>query len=99
MLGLVNVIIPILAGVALAIFFWGIVRYVYSAGEEGHTQGRQLFMWGLVGLFVLFCVYGIVQLICSGLIGSSCQGSNSTGVEGYFGSAPYQNTNPFGGPR
>lgn len=62
-LSIINTIIPILGGIALVIFFWGAIRYIYSAGDEGHNSGRELLFWGVVALFVLFCIYGILRLL------------------------------------
>ena len=45
------------------IFFWGLVRYIYSAGEGEHREGRDLMLWGLLALFVLFSIYGILRVL------------------------------------
>jgi hypothetical protein len=54
-------LIPILIALALVAFFWGLVRYVWSGGEfkEG---GRNIMIAGLVALFVMVSVWGIIRL-------------------------------------
>lgn len=56
--------IPIVGGLALLAFFIGIARFVFAAGDsEAHKSGKQLMIWGLVALFVMFSVWGIIRLL------------------------------------
>jgi hypothetical protein len=56
---LVDNVIPILIGVALIIFFWGLVKYVKEP-ESG--EGRKVMIAGLVALFIMVSVWGIIRL-------------------------------------
>lgn len=58
-----NRIVPVLIGIALIIFFWGIIRYIASGGEDAKVKGRSLMLWGVVALFFMVSVFGIVQLL------------------------------------
>ena len=61
---LLNLIIPILFGIATIVFFWGIILYVISQGdEEKRKEGRNFIIYGLIGLFVMIAVWGIVNLL------------------------------------
>lgn len=65
---LVRIAIPVLVGVALLVFFWGLVRFIFRAGnEEERKKGRQVMLWGIVALFVMVSIWGIVQFIASAL--------------------------------
>ena len=57
--GLVNTAIPILIGVAVIIFFWGLIQYIRKPEEP---KGKQVMIAGLVGLFIMVSVWGIVRL-------------------------------------
>jgi hypothetical protein len=57
-----NSLIPIVMALTLLIFFWGLFQYVRSAGE-GHEQGRNIMIAGIVALFVMVSVWGIVRLV------------------------------------
>lgn len=49
---------------AVVAFFYGVVVYIYSIrnGEErGVTNGKNFMLWGLIALFVMFSVWGIVK--------------------------------------
>lgn len=60
---LVGALVPILITLALVAFFWGLVRYLMGAGGKGgHQKGKDLMIWGLVSLFVMVSVWGIVRL-------------------------------------
>ncbi len=49
---------------AMVAFFYGIVQYIWGLREgkaDQVTKGNQFMVWGLVALFVMFSVWGIVQ--------------------------------------
>ncbi|MEK7187157.1 MAG: hypothetical protein AAB690_02570 [Patescibacteria group bacterium] len=56
-------LMPILGGVALLVFFWGLVKFIAKSGDEkSHQDGRSLMVWGLIALFVMVSFLGIVYL-------------------------------------
>lgn len=63
---IVNLLIPILIGLALVFFFWGLIKYIRTSGE-GHAEGRNMMIAGLVSLFVMVSVWGIIQFAQSAL--------------------------------
>lgn len=69
LIGLINPAASILGSIAVCIFLWGIVKYIWSAGDEGHEQGRTLILWGLVGLFVMVGVWGLARVVISVFFG------------------------------
>ena len=56
---LLDGVIPILIGIGLIVFFWGLVQYIYKPEAE---TGRRIMVAGLVGLFVMVSVWGIIRL-------------------------------------
>jgi predicted Na+-dependent transporter len=71
LVGLIDVAIPVLLGLALALFLWSGVKYVYKAGDaKGKGEERQALLWGLVAMFVLFSLWGILALLKESFIGS-----------------------------
>ncbi len=57
---------------ALLAFFWGIVEYVWARRKgdtKGVEDGNKFMTWGLIALFVMFSVYGIIKLSQSILFG------------------------------
>ena len=63
---LVDIALPIIVAIALLVFFWGIVKFIF-AGDEGKAEGKSLMIWGLVGLFVMVSVWGLVRFMGNSL--------------------------------
>ena len=54
----------IVAAIALLVFFWGLVKFIMKAGDEkAVAEGRRLMLWGIVALFVMVSVWGLVYFI------------------------------------
>ncbi|MGH7141624.1 MAG: hypothetical protein ACREGH_03270 [Minisyncoccia bacterium] len=64
---IVNVLIPLVMALALLAFFWGLVQALFSGGEEAKKKGRPLMIWGIIILFVMVAVWGIIQFIAGNL--------------------------------
>lgn len=61
---LVGIATPIVVGIALLGFFWGLVSYIFAAGDEGKRgEARQYMIWGIVALFVMVAVWGLVRFV------------------------------------
>ncbi|MDP3726546.1 MAG: hypothetical protein Q8R36_05120 [bacterium] len=57
-------LIPLLFGIALIGFLWGVAITILQAdNEEKRKEGRQIMVWGIIGLFVMTAVWGIVIVI------------------------------------
>ncbi len=74
LIGTINtVVVPIIFALAFLAFVWGIIdhfflrpNYYGSYGERGgYGQGRQFIFWGILGLAVLFSVWGFVNFMLS----------------------------------
>lgn len=53
------------AAAALLVFFWGLAKFILAVGgdEEAVKQGRTLMIWGILALFVMTSIWGIVYFI------------------------------------
>jgi len=57
-------IIPLLGAVAFLVFVWGIARFIKSSGNEKEIKdSKNLIIWGVIGLFVLVAIWGIVVFL------------------------------------
>lgn len=62
--GIINLLIGIAAALALLAFFWGLVKYIAKAEDEGaKEEGRHLMINGAIALFVLFSIFGIIRFL------------------------------------
>ena len=60
-------IIPLLYALAFLFFIYGIARTFFSNNEEKRKEGRNLAIWGIIGLAVMFSVWGLVKLLLNTL--------------------------------
>ncbi|MFA6270211.1 MAG: hypothetical protein WC657_03325 [Candidatus Paceibacterota bacterium] len=60
-----NVLIPLAFALCLFYFFWGVAKYIRSgaAGDKAAEEGKKVMVWGIVGLFVAFSIWGIIKFI------------------------------------
>jgi hypothetical protein len=55
---------PLMIGLGLVMFLWGVFRFVRDSGDESsRTSGKKFMVWGLVGLFVMLCVWAFVEIL------------------------------------
>lgn len=64
-----SVVIPLLYALAFLFFVYGIATTFFSHNEEKRQKGRDFALWGVVGLVVIFSVWGIVKLFLAVLTG------------------------------
>ena len=71
--GIINLINPILVGLAFLAFFWGLSRFILNSNKPDEIKdGKKYMIWGIVALFVLLTYRAIVSLISAELeIGDS----------------------------
>lgn len=60
--GIISAIIPIFVALALVAFFWGLIKFLFSSGD-GKDEGKMYMIWGIIALFVMVSVWGIVNLL------------------------------------
>lgn len=61
---IINLIIPLMVAIALIAFFYGLIIYLFSQGnEENKGKGKGIMLWGIVALFVMVSIWGIVRVI------------------------------------
>ncbi len=57
-------LIPLLGVVAFLVFIIGVGRFIRSTDNEAELKkSKQTLIWGVIGLFVLFSIWGIVAFI------------------------------------
>jgi hypothetical protein len=61
--GIVSSLVALFATMAMAAFFWGIAQFIWGSREgkpDVMTNGKNFMLWGLIALFVMFSVWGII---------------------------------------
>ena len=60
----ISYILPIIVALALLYFFWGLAKYIINSGdEEKKSEGRNIMIWGIITLFIMVSVWGLVNLL------------------------------------
>ena len=71
---LVRYLTYLVFALTLVLFLWGLAKFILKAEDPGEREkGRQLMVWGLIGMFVMFSVMGIVYMIRGALFGGGAQ--------------------------
>ena len=57
-------VIPLLIGVAIVAFLWGVYKYFILGGanEEQRHTGRGYILYAIIGFVVIFSMWGIIQV-------------------------------------
>ena len=57
-------LVPIFVGIAVLVFFWGIIKFISNAGDEkAIEEGKQFMIWGMVAIFFIVTFWGIVGIL------------------------------------
>jgi uncharacterized membrane protein YidH (DUF202 family) len=61
---LLQILLPLLIGLGLIFFVWGLVTYILASGDEAaKEEGKRKMIWGIVALFIIVSVWGIVAIL------------------------------------
>lgn len=61
---LVEIALPLVVALALLGFFWGLAKFIFNNGNEDKKEdGKRTMIWGVVALFVMVSVWGLVGFI------------------------------------
>ena len=61
-LDLIYALVPVIVGLSFLVFLRGLALFVWSAGDtKKHDEGKNIMIWGIVGLFVMFSLWGILR--------------------------------------
>lgn len=65
-----DAVVSLLYALAFIFFLIGMLRFFYTTNPEEQNVGKQHMLWGILGLVVLFSVWGLVKLLMSVLPGA-----------------------------
>lgn len=84
---------------ATVLFFAGIVQFIWKSREgdkSGIEQGKNFMLWGLIGLFVMFSVWGIIRF-AQNTIGGDIGNTTITVPTLHFDGSGPSGSDPVGG--
>ena len=61
---LIKFVVPLLFSLATVGFIWGIIQFFLNPdNEEKRKQGKSYMIWGLIALFVMISMWGLVGVL------------------------------------
>jgi hypothetical protein len=61
---IINILIPAFFGLAIIYFFYGMAKYILSAGDADKAkEGRSIMIYGVIGIAVMALLFGLVAFI------------------------------------
>ncbi len=77
---LINPLIVLLFALAVVYFIYGLVRYLLSPdNEEVRKSSKSHMLWGIIGMFIMISVFGILSIIMNTL-GVDNKGQNNADI-------------------
>jgi high-affinity K+ transport system ATPase subunit B len=68
-IGMIKTLVPLVVGLTLLYFIWGIFRLVQSNSEDSRKEAIGVITYGVVSLFVMVSVWGLVSILTSTFFG------------------------------
>ncbi|MDD5318289.1 MAG: hypothetical protein PHF79_00495 [Candidatus Pacebacteria bacterium] len=67
---LINQLLPFIISLTVLVFLWGILMYVTSGADtEKRAEARGYMIWGIIALFVMVSVWGLVNILAKSIPG------------------------------
>lgn len=60
---LIGRLIPFIIALTVLVFLWGVFKFVISNDAEGRKEARGYMVWGIVSLFIMISVWGLVNIL------------------------------------
>lgn len=62
-----NIIDPLIGlafAVAVVVFAYGVIQMIiHDTDADAHKNGRTSMIWGIVGMFIMFSAWGIINIV------------------------------------
>ncbi len=61
---IIRSIIPLVFGIAILIFIWGVVQFIGNGdNEEKRKKGKTFMIWGIIAITVMVSIWGFVAML------------------------------------
>jgi len=58
-----NSLVPLFIALAVVYFIWEVFRYAVAGDEDKKKEAKTHIIWGIVGIFVMVSVWGLVNIL------------------------------------
>jgi hypothetical protein len=66
---MIKTLVPLVVGLTLLYFIWGIFQLVRSNSEDSRKEAIGVITYGIISLFVMISVWGLVNILTSTFFG------------------------------
>ena len=66
---MIKTLVPLIVGLTLLYFMWGIFQLVRSNSEDSRKEAIGVITYGVVSLFVMISIWGLVSILTSTFFG------------------------------
>lgn len=64
--------VVVVGALALLFFFWGLAKFIlYSSNEEKRKESKGIMIWGILALFIIVTIGGIIALLDNTFLGGA----------------------------
>ena len=71
-LSVIRPLIAVVAALSVLVFFRGLAGFIFKAGDtKAIEEGKQMMKWGLIALFVMMSVWGILRFFYGDVFGGT----------------------------
>lgn len=61
---ILNPLILLVFALSFVYFFYGVVQFLrMDAADKGRDEARNAILWGIVGMAIMFSVYGLIRFV------------------------------------
>lgn len=60
---IVVALIPLIFALAFLFFLWGVFKFISATDSKTKQESQKVIWWGIIGLFVMVSVWGIIKIL------------------------------------
>ena len=73
--GVLNRVVPLIISLAVVWFIYNVFKYAVAGDEDKKAEAKKHMIWGIVGIFVMVSVWGLVAILQTTFGTSGVQGT------------------------
>ncbi len=60
---IIGALVPIIIGLAIVYFMWGVVSYILAKSDDTKKEGKNRIIYGFIALFIIVSFWGIIKFL------------------------------------
>jgi len=65
LIDIISILVPVIFGLAFILLSWNVIKaWIFNSGDETSVaEGKQVALWGVIVLVLMFGLWGILQVL------------------------------------